>query len=64
MKHPIVLQCTTMKHNYEVGIRALKQNASAVVAKAAAGEVHHDNQPWKAGGEIDSDSRFAPAGIE
>ena len=39
MKHPIVLQCTTMKHNYEVGIRALKQNASAVVAKAAAGEV-------------------------
>ncbi|MDE2937276.1 MAG: type II toxin-antitoxin system prevent-host-death family antitoxin [Chloroflexota bacterium] len=28
-----------MKHNNEVGIRALKQNASAVVAKAAAGEV-------------------------
>lgn len=28
-----------MKHNTEVGIRALKQNASAVVAKAAAGEV-------------------------
>ena len=33
------LQCTTMKHNNEVGIRALKQYASAVVAKAAAGEV-------------------------
>ena len=28
-----------MKHMAEVGIRALKQNASAVVAKAAAGEV-------------------------
>ena len=28
-----------MKHNNEVGIRALKQYASAVVAKAAAGEV-------------------------
>ena len=28
-----------MKHMTEVGIRALKQNASAVVAKAAAGEV-------------------------
>ena len=27
-----------MKHMSEVGIRALKQNASAVVAKAAAGE--------------------------
>lgn len=27
-----------MKHMAEVGIRALKQNASAVVAKAAAGE--------------------------
>ncbi len=29
----------TMKHMSEVGIRVLKQNASAVVAKAAAGEV-------------------------
>lgn len=28
-----------MKHMREVGIRALKQNASAVVAKAAAGEI-------------------------
>jgi len=28
-----------MKHMSEVGIRALKQNASAVVAEAAAGEV-------------------------
>ena len=28
-----------MKHIGEVGIRALKQNASAVVAQAAAGEV-------------------------
>lgn len=28
-----------MKHMGEVGIRALKQNASAVVAAAAAGEV-------------------------
>ncbi|NOX31973.1 MAG: type II toxin-antitoxin system prevent-host-death family antitoxin, partial [Actinobacteria bacterium] len=27
-----------MKHTSEVGIRALKQNASAVVAEAAAGE--------------------------
>ena len=27
-----------MKHMTEVGIRALKQNASAVVARAAAGE--------------------------
>ena len=27
-----------MKHTTEVGIRALKQNASAVVAEAAAGE--------------------------
>jgi prevent-host-death family protein len=27
-----------MKHMLEVGIRALKQNASAVVAQAAAGE--------------------------
>lgn len=31
-------QCATMKHMSEVGIRALKQNASAVVAEAAAGE--------------------------
>lgn len=28
-----------MEHMSEVGIRALKQNASAVVARAAAGEV-------------------------
>lgn len=28
-----------MKYMTEVGIRALKQNASAVVAKAAAGEI-------------------------
>jgi prevent-host-death family protein len=28
-----------MKHMADVGIRALKQNASAVVAQAAAGEV-------------------------
>jgi len=28
-----------MKHMSEVGIRALKQNASAVVAEASAGEV-------------------------
>lgn len=28
-----------MKHMSEVGIRALKQNASAVVAEAAAGEI-------------------------
>lgn len=31
--------CATVKHMSEVGIRALKQNASAVVAEAAAGEV-------------------------
>ena len=30
--------CATMKHMSEVGIRALKQNASAVVADAAAGQ--------------------------
>lgn len=30
--------CASMKHMTEVGIRALKQNASAVVAAAAAGE--------------------------
>ena len=30
--------CATLKHMTEVGIRALKQNASAVVADAAAGE--------------------------
>jgi len=28
-----------MKHMTEVGIRALKQNASAIVARAAAGEL-------------------------
>jgi prevent-host-death family protein len=32
------VQCATLKHMSEVGIRALKQNASAVVAEAAAGE--------------------------
>lgn len=31
-------QCATVKHMVEVGIRALKQNASAVVAQAAAGQ--------------------------
>ena len=31
-------RCATLKHMAEVGIRALKQNASAVVAEAAAGE--------------------------
>jgi len=32
-------RCATSKHMFEVGIRALKQNASAVVvAEAAAGE--------------------------
>jgi hypothetical protein len=31
--------CATLKHISEVGIRALKQNASAVVAEAAAGDV-------------------------
>jgi prevent-host-death family protein len=31
-------QWATLKHVSEVGIRALKQNASAVVAEAAAGE--------------------------
>ena len=31
-------RCATLKHMSEVGIRALKQNASAVVAEAAAGE--------------------------
>ena len=30
--------CATLKHMSEVGIRALKRNASAVVAEAAAGE--------------------------
>jgi prevent-host-death family protein len=30
--------CATLKHMSEVGIRALKQNASAVVAEAAAGK--------------------------
>ena len=30
--------CASMKHMSEVGIRALKQNASAVVAEAASGE--------------------------
>ncbi len=34
-----MLRCSTMKHMEVVGIRALKQNASAVVARAAAGEV-------------------------
>ncbi len=34
----IPVQCATLKHMSEVGIRALKQNASAVVAEAAAGE--------------------------
>jgi prevent-host-death family protein len=29
--------CATLKHMSEVGIRALKQNASAVVAEASAG---------------------------
>lgn len=32
------LLCATLKHMPEVGIRALKQNASAVVADAASGE--------------------------
>ena len=32
-------RCSTMKHMAEVGIRALKQNASAVVARAAMGDV-------------------------
>jgi prevent-host-death family protein len=31
-------QCATLKHMSEVGIRALKQNASAVVAQASTGE--------------------------
>jgi len=31
-------QCATLKNMAEVGIRALKQNASAVVAQAAGGE--------------------------
>ena len=31
-------RCATLKHMAEVGIRALKQNASAVVADAAAGQ--------------------------
>lgn len=31
-------ECATLKHMTEVGIRALKQNASAVVARAAAGQ--------------------------
>lgn len=30
-------ECATSKHMAEVGIRALKQNASAVVAEASAG---------------------------
>ena len=30
--------CATLKHMIKIGIRALKQNASAVVADAAAGE--------------------------
>ncbi len=33
-----IMRCSTMKHMAEVGIRALKQNASAVVARAAMGE--------------------------
>lgn len=33
-----VHRCAAPKHMSEVGIRALKQNASAVVAEAAAGE--------------------------
>lgn len=32
------LHCATLKNMTEVGIRALKQNASAVVAKAVAGQ--------------------------
>jgi prevent-host-death family protein len=32
-------KCSTLKHMKEVGIRALKQNASQIVAEAAAGEV-------------------------
>jgi prevent-host-death family protein len=31
--------CATLKHMTDVGIRALKQNASAVVSRAALGEV-------------------------
>ena len=35
---PSSASCATLKHMAEVGIRALKQNASAVVANAASGE--------------------------
>lgn len=31
--------CSTLEHMSDVGIRALKQNASQVVARAAAGEI-------------------------
>lgn len=31
--------CSTMEHMAEIGIRSLKQNASAVIARVAAGEV-------------------------
>jgi prevent-host-death family protein len=37
--HSRTARCSTMKHMEEVGIRALKQNASEVVARAANGEV-------------------------
>ena len=35
----LMVECATLKHMSEVGIRALKQNASAVVAAAAGGDV-------------------------
>lgn len=38
MPAPVVAACATTEHMREVGIRALKQNASAVVADAASGE--------------------------
>lgn len=38
MHAAFVPACATLKHMSEVGIRALKQNASAVVAEAAGGE--------------------------
>ena len=35
----LMSNCSTLKNMTEVGIRALKQNASQVVARAAAGEI-------------------------
>ena len=49
-------KCSTLKHMAEVGIRALKQNASAVVARVAAGERVTITGSRRAGRAADADS--------